>query len=255
MTKRQVVVDGRRLETLWIEPKEDRQHTIVMLHEGLGSVALWKEFPQRVADRTGCGVLVYSRYGYGESDSWCGKALQTDFMHREGKVVLPQLLDQLGIHKPVLLGHSDGGSIALIFAGAFPDRPLALFLEAPHIFVEDITVASIAVARRAWDKHNLRDRLRPYHADVESTFIAWTDAWLKPEFRSWNIEEYLPRITCPVLVIQGEQDEYGTAAQLDAIARQVPGARTILLPGCRHSPHRDQPDAVLREIVNLLARL
>lgn len=251
--KQHITVDGKRLETLWIEPPHGDPQTIVMLHEGLGSVALWKDFPQRVAQATGCGVLAYSRYGYGKSDSWGGRPLTIDFMHHEAKVVLPQLLDQLAIHEPILLGHSDGGSIALIFAGTFPERPRALILEAPHVFVEDLTVASIRQAKHEYDTNHLRGRLGRYHADVESAFRAWTNAWLDPAFRNWNIEEYLPRISCPVLVIQGEQDEYGTTTQLDAIARQVPQARTVLLPDCRHSPHRDQPDATLAEIVKACA--
>ena len=213
----EVLVDGKRLEKLWIEPAAwDNATTIVMLHEGLGSIALWKDFPQRLASRTGAGVLVYSRYGLGNSDQLLEKR-PVKFMHHEGEVVLPELLDKLGILNPIVLGHSDGGSIALIFAGKYPHRPRGLILEAPHVFVEDLSVASIAQARVAYVTTDLPQKLGRYHQHVDATFWGWNDIWLDPQFRSWNIEEYLPAIRCPVLCIQGHDDEYGTAAQVQAI--------------------------------------
>jgi pimeloyl-ACP methyl ester carboxylesterase len=248
------VIDGRRLETLWIAPTRAEAPTIVMLHEGLGSVALWKDFPNALAEATGSGVLVYSRYGYGASDKFAEKC-QPDYMHHEAKIVLPALLRHFGIEKPVLLGHSDGASIALIYAGTYPEVPRGLLLEAPHVFVEDISIASIEAAKHIYETTELGKRLAPYHADPEATFRGWNDIWLDPRFRAWNIEEYLAAIRCPILLIQGENDEYGTRAQLDAIARQTPATEVLLLPNCRHSPHRDQPQATLARMRDWLLAL
>ncbi len=248
----EVLVDGKRLETLWIGPAHHDCSTIVMLHEGLGSVALWKDFPQQLASRTGCGVLAYSRYGHGNSDKLLEKR-PVEFMHHEGEAVLPELLDKLSIAKPILLGHSDGGSIALIFAGAYPDRPRALILEAPHVFVEDLSVASITEAKAAYLTTDLPQKLGRYHQHVDATFWGWNDIWLDPQFRSWNIEEYLPAIRCPILCIQGEQDEYGTIAQVKAIQAQVPATEILMLPNCKHSPHRDQTEATLEKMEEFVA--
>ncbi len=240
-------VDGKWLETLWLEPQGgvavDRP-VIVMLHEGLGSVALWKDFPHRLAEASGCSVLVYSRYGHGASDRWAEKR-PVEFMHHEGEVVLPELLEKLEIRRPILLGHSDGGSIALVFAGTYPDKVRGLILEAPHVFVEDLTVASIEQAKVIYRTTELPRRLGRYHEHVDETFWGWNDIWLDPDFRAWNIEQYLAGIRCPILCIQGEQDEYGTCAQLDAIRAQVPETEIVMLPQCRHSPHRDQPERTL----------
>jgi pimeloyl-ACP methyl ester carboxylesterase len=247
----EVVVDRRRLETLRIEPERPRRPTIVMLHEGLGSVAMWKEFPQRLAARTGCGILAYSRYGHGGSDRLTEKRA-VEFMQHEGEVVLPELLHKLSIVHPILLGHSDGGSIALIFAGKYPEIPLALVLEAPHVFVEELSVASIANAKVAYRTTDLRRKLARYHEHVDETFWGWNDIWLNPQFRAWNIESYLPAIQCPILCLQGEQDEYGTSAQLRAIQERVRGTEILLLPHCKHSPHRDQPEATLARMAEFV---
>jgi pimeloyl-ACP methyl ester carboxylesterase len=250
----EVLVDGKRLETLWIEPTDKDCPAIVMLHEGLGSVALWKDFPQLLASRTGCGVLVYSRYGLGNSDRLLEKR-PVKFMHHEGEVVLPELLDKLNITRPILLGHSDGGSIAIIFAGKYPERPRALVLEAPHVFVEDLSVASIAQAKVAYLTTDLPWKLGRYHQHVDATFWGWNDIWLDPQFRAWNIEEYLPAIRCPVLCIQGEDDEYGTIAQVKAIQARVPATEIVMPPNCKHSPHRDQPEATLEKMVEFVAKV
>ena len=167
------------------------------------------------------------------------------FMHHEAQVVLPELLNALGVERPILLGHSDGGSIALIYAGLFPESPRALILEAPHVFVEDLSVASIAAAKVNFQTTDFREKLARYHAHVDETFWGWNDIWLDPAFRSWNIEEYLAAIRCPVLCIQGEQDEYGTRAQVEAIRSRVPGTEVVMLPDCKHSPHRDQREKTL----------
>jgi len=247
----EVVVDGKRLETLWIAAQQPAAPTIVMLHEGLGSIELWKDFPQKLASATGCGVLVYSRYGHGGSDKLLEKR-PVEFMHREAEVVLPELLDKLDIRQPVLLGHSDGGSIALIFAGKYPERPRALMLEAPHVFVEDLSVASIALAKEQFQGTDFRAKLARYHKHVDEAFWGWNDIWLDPRFRAWNIESYLPAIHGPLLCIQGEDDEYGTPAQVRAIAARVPLAAVVLLPNCKHSPHRDQAETTLRRMVEFV---
>lgn len=248
----EVTVDGKRLETLSFAPRTPDRSAIVMLHEGLGSVAMWKDFPQRIADRTGCGVFVYSRYGYGASDQ-LRENRPVEYMHHEAQVVLPLLLQEVGIEHPVLLGHSDGGSIALIYAGTHPDSPRGLILEAPHVFVEDLSVESIAKAKTLYQTTDLPNKLGRYHLDVDATFWGWNDIWLDPRFRSWNIESYLDRIQCPVLVIQGRDDEYGTIRQMEAIQRRIPTAQLRLLPGCGHSPHRDQPEATMDYIEQFMA--
>jgi pimeloyl-ACP methyl ester carboxylesterase len=250
----ELIVDGKRLETLWIGPQQSDRATIVMLHEGLGSIALWKDFPDRLAARTGCGVLLYSRYGHGNSDKLMEKRPVT-FMHHEGEVVLPELLQKLQIERPILLGHSDGGSIALIFAGKHPDAVRALILEAPHVFVEDLSVASITQAKVNYQTTELPRKLSRHHAHVHATFWGWNDIWLDPDFRSWNIEEYLAAVRCPVLCIQGEEDEYGTRAQVEAIKAQVPQTEIVMLPDCKHSPHRDQAERTLERMAEFVARL
>jgi pimeloyl-ACP methyl ester carboxylesterase len=248
-----LVVDGKRLETRLHAPAA-HDNTIVMLHEGLGSVAMWKDFPERIAQATGCGVLVYSRYGHGKSERLAEKR-GVDFMHHEAKVVLPELLQQLSIQRPIFLGHSDGGSIALIYAGTWPDRVRALILEAPHVFVEEIGLRSIAAIRTLYKSSDLPQRLGRYHDHVDDTFHGWNNIWLDPKFREWNIEEFLDAIRCPTLVIQGEKDEYGTLAQVAAIQRRVPGTQTLILPRCGHSPHRDQPELTLDTISCFVAAL
>jgi pimeloyl-ACP methyl ester carboxylesterase len=249
-----VDIDGCRLETLWIPPVRARRPTLVLLHEGLGSVALWKDFPQRLAARTGCGTLVYSRCGHGAS-TVLAEPRPVEYMHREAEAVLPAVLRHFGIERPVLFGHSDGGSIALIYAGYRPNDVAALVLEAPHVFVEDLTVASIAGVREVYRTTDLAGKLRRYHRDVDRTFWGWNDIWLDPRFRSWNIEAYLPAIRCPILAIQGTDDEYGTRAQLDAIAAATPATEIVLLERCGHSPHRDQADATLERSTTFIAEV
>src|ERR1700757_4779493 len=216
-----LTLSGKRLETVLYQPATTNA-AIVMLHEGLGSVAMWKDFPERVAKATGCGVLVYSRYGHGKSGRLAEKR-PVGFMHHEAKVVLPEILAQHDIQHPILLGHSDGASIALIYAGTWPERARGLILEAPHVFVEDFGQRSTIAIRTLYESSDLPQRLGRYHDHVDEMFRGWNDIWLDPRFRAWNIEEYLPTIMCPVLVIQGEEDEYGTVAHVEAIQRKVPG--------------------------------
>jgi pimeloyl-ACP methyl ester carboxylesterase len=249
----EVIVDGNRLETRSYRPPSGAP-TIVMLHEGLGSVSMWRDFPEQVANATSCDVLAYSRYGHGKSDR-LREPRSADFMHREATVVLPALLERLGIRRPILLGHSDGGSICLIYASAFPEAPRALILEAPHVLVEDLTVGSIAKIGAAYKTTDLGQKLARHHDHADDTFWGWNRIWLEPAFRRWNIEDQLTSIRCPLLVIQGTEDEYGTLAQVDAIARRVPQAQSLVLSNCRHSPHHDQPTAVLDAVSQFVRSL
>jgi len=235
---------GVRLEYLRIP---GRGPAIVLLHEGLGSVSLWRDFPQRVAEATGHDVVAYSRQGYGRSSPLAAPR-SVRFMHDEALVVLPEVLDALEIRRPILLGHSDGGSIAIIHAGGSGRDVSGLILMAPHVMVEDISIASIAAARVAYAQGDFRARLGRHHDDVDGAFRGWNDVWLSPEFRGWSIEEYLRRIECPVLAIQGENDEYGTMEQVDRIGRAIPHARILKLARCGHSAHRDSAEEVLEAI-------
>jgi pimeloyl-ACP methyl ester carboxylesterase len=244
-------VCGHELEVLRVRSGREEAPELVFLHEGLGSVSHWKDFPARVADATGCPVTVYSRYGSGNSDL-LSQPHGVRYMHKEALQSLPDLLSQLEIENPILVGHSDGASIAIIYAGVH-DRVRGLVLLAPHVFVEDLSVASIAQARVKFETTNLPEKLARHHRDAARTFWGWNDIWLDPEFRSWNIEEYLRRVTCPALVIQGLEDQYGTMAQVEAIRRQSGGPVEVLaLEDCRHSPQRDQPEKVLEAIRNFV---
>jgi pimeloyl-ACP methyl ester carboxylesterase len=249
-----VTVQGRRLEYRRIASSRPALPTLVFLHEGLGSVSTWRDFPDRVAAATGCGALVYSRYGYGRSDV-LERAHRVDYMHREALDFLPEVLEKLGIDDPLPVGHSDGGSIALIYAGArHPAK--AVVLLAPHVFVEDISVESIAKAKRAFETTDMRKKLARHHADPTKTFYGWNDIWLHPDFRAWNIEAFLPDVRLPILAVQGEDDEYGTMRQIDAIAAQAGGpVELVRLAECGHSPHRDQPEATLAAIGRFVGAL
>jgi pimeloyl-ACP methyl ester carboxylesterase len=252
----QVSAAGHRLECTWIEGAGAAAAlpTLVFLHEGLGSIRQWRDFPEKVARATGCRALLYDRYGYGKSEVLREARVGVEFMHDGALNELPELLENLNIDNPILIGHSDGASIALIHAGTYPVRGVAVM--APHVFIEDICVESIAKANAAFESSGLREGLGKYHRDARKTFHLWADAWLDPAFRKWNIEEYLPRIKCPVLAIQGEKDEYGTMAQLDAIQKHAGGPCELLkLKDCGHSPHKDQPDKVLKALVGFVRAL
>lgn len=249
-----VTVASHRIEYERIEVARASRPTLVFLHEGLGSVAMWRDFPGRVAHATNCNAVVYSRYGYGRSDPLAAPRLP-GYMHDEAQVALPKLLDRLSIDFPILVGHSDGGSIALIHAGSGV-RPVAgVVTLAAHVLVEDISIASIAAAKVAYETTDLRTRLARHHADVDSAFLGWNRIWLDPAFRTWNIEEFLPRIACPVLAIQGEDDEYGTMEQMRRIGARVRDVELLELQDCRHSPHRDQPDAVIEAAIRFVDRV
>ncbi len=228
----------------------------MFLHEGLGAITRWRDFPAALCARLKWGGLVYNRQGYGASDP-LGTLLTPRFLHREALEVLPRLLEVFEIARPVLFGHSDGGSIALIYAGSGLAQPAGLVLEAPHVFVEDLTVASIAEVRDSYGSSDLRKRLERHHGtNVDMLFESWIQVWLSDEFRHWNIEEYLPQVTCPMLVIQGTDDEYGTVKQVNAVAAGVSGRiETVLLEACRHSPHIDRREAVEAAVLSFLKQL
>jgi len=253
-----LTLDGRRLEYVWFGPPPGGEGPcLVLLHEGLGSIALWRDFPEKLAAATGCRVLVYSRLGYGASDP-CDLPRPLDYMQREAREGVPRVLAALGVGECVLIGHSDGGSIALAYAGG-PDtaRLRGLILEAPHVFVEDFGLRAIAAARDAYAQGDLRARLQKYHSrDVDCAFWGWCDAWLDPDFRRWNIENFLPNVRAPCLVLQGADDQYGTLAQVEAIEKGVRGpVETRVLADCGHSPHVDQTQATLEAMAAFIDRL
>lgn len=252
-----LTISGRKLEFAWHGPGPEQAPTLVFLHEGLGCVAMWRDFPAKLAAMTGCGALVYSRLGYGRSDP-CSLPRPLGFMHEEGLQVLPDVLAVAGVRRCVLIGHSDGGSIAIIYAGGTVAAPLCgLILEAPHVFCEPVTRQSIRQATAQYHHGDLRQRLEKYHgANTACAFEGWSGAWLHPDFVAWNIEPYIAKINVPMLLIQGEHDEYGTMAQIEAIARQAhAGAEVLLLPDCGHAPHRDQEAATLRAMTNFISRI
>jgi pimeloyl-ACP methyl ester carboxylesterase len=247
-----------RLEYRMIGPRPGDAPTIVMLHEGLGCVGLWNAFPDQLAAATGAGVFVYSRAGYGKS-SPVSLPRPLTFMHEEAKDVLPRLLDTIGFRRGLLLGHSDGASIAAIYAGSVQDhRVRGLILIAPHFFTEDMGIAEIARAKEAYATTDLRGRLARWHADVDNAFRGWNEAWLDPDFRKWDITTELAYIRVPVLIVQGADDQYGTARQIEAAERECYcPVEVALLPGVHHSPHREAPDVLLKttsEFANRLLR-
>ena len=250
-----VTIDGRALEVRAIDASAVDHPTLVFLHEGIGSISLWRDFPDRLATATGCGAIVYSRYGYGQSEV-LAEPRAVDYMHREALDVLPALLQSLGVGRHILVGHSDGASIALIYASAAARPGLeGVLLEAPHVFVEPMNIEAITATRETFVATDLAARLARHHRDPTKTFVGWNDVWLSPAFRSWNIESYLARIAVPVLAMQGFDDEYGTMAQIDRVMALVPNCRELRIPHCGHSPHRGQPAVVLAAMTDFIATL
>ena len=242
-----IVVDGVELEMqCWGSGSE----TILLLHEGLGSVSHWRDFPVRLAERTGARVIAWSRQGNGRSQKLAARR-DPDYLHVEGARV-GAFMDAMGVTRAHLFGQSDGASLALIAAAKFPDRIQSLILEAPHVLVEQITYDSIDQAREVYRTTDLSAKLARHHDDIDHTFWMWNDIWLDPRFRDWNIENVLPAIRAPALLIQGLDDEYGTLDQLDRIAAVLPDTEMLILEQCRHAPHRDRPEAVLEATVNFL---
>ena len=248
------VADRKRLEAVAYGPPPNEAPTVVLLHEGLGCVALWRDFPQKLAAATGWGVFVYSRAGYGASER-IDLPRPLDYMSREARFSLPGVLGTIGFERGILLGHSDGASIAAIYAGERPDSQVeGLVLMAPHLFTEAPGLASIAEARQAYETGDLRAKLAKYHAHVDSAFKGWNGAWLDPGFRAWTIEEAVGRWRVPALVIQGVDDQYGTLAQVRAIEARSPAPVTsLILEACRHAPQVDQPQATLDAVAGFCA--
>nr|WP_271613154.1 alpha/beta hydrolase [Bradyrhizobium sp. CCBAU 21362] len=242
-------VSGASLEYKWLAPQSAEAPTIVMLHEGLGSVGLWGDFPEQLREATGAGIFVYSRAGYGQS-SPVALPRPLDYMHREALEVLPKLLDAIGFRRGLLLGHSDGASIATIYAGAHQDHRLnGLVLIAPHFIVEDISVKSIAAIKTAYETTDLKPKLARWHKDVDNAFYGWNGAWLDPKFRDWDISEYLAYIRVPVMVLQGVDDQYGTLRQVEIAQEECYCPVDLkIISGAGHSPHREAPGATLDAI-------
>ena len=250
----EIVAGGKRLEAVAYGPPPDQAPTIVMLHEGLGCVALWRDFPAKLAAATGHGVFAYSRAGYGRSER-IDLPRPLDYMSREALFSLPAALEAIGLERGILLGHSDGASIAAIYAGEHADERIKGFiLMAPHLFTEEMGLASIAEARRAYEAGDLRPRLAKYHGDVDNAFCGWNGAWLDPGFKAWNIEEAVGSWRVPALIIQGADDQYGTLRQIRAIEARSPAPVTsLILEACRHAPQVDKPEATLDAIVRFCA--
>ena len=259
---------GHRLAARWLRPAPaaggqdtkggpaGARPVLVFLHEGLGSIAQWKDFPRLLVNATGLAALVYERWGFGRSDPLV-LPRPSDYLAREAELALPEVLEACGIARPILIGHSDGGSIALLHAAAFPDRPVACITEAAHVFVEEITLAGVREAETLWRTTDLKNRLARYHGDrTDSLWRGWTETWLRDDFRDWSIVDRLPAITCPLLAIQGFDDRYGSADQVETIVRDSSGpAEALMVPDCGHSPHEQQREAVLRVMAAFVAGL
>lgn len=246
-----------RIEYRWVGSSEEACPLIIFLHEGLGSVAMWKDFPKQLCETANCRGLVYSRPGYGKSTPRnANEHWQVDFMHRQAYEVLPALLEALTVdtekQKPWIFGHSDGGSIALLFAANYSINTAGIIVLAPHIVVEDVSVSSIEKAKIAYQSTDLRSKLARFHDDVDSAFWGWNDVWLSPAFRHWNLTQAIKTITCPLLAVQGLDDEYGTLEQVRGIKRALPQTQLLELPNCAHSPHRDQPELLIDACVSFI---
>jgi len=251
-----LTVAGRFIEAKWWGPGPDEAPTIVLLHEGLGCVALWRDVPEKLAAATGCGVLAYSRFGYGASDP-VSLPRPLTYMHDEALHTLRQVMDAAGINRAILVGHSDGGSIATIYAGGVQDfRLRGAVMIAAHFFCEDVSVRSIEAARTSYQTTTLRDKLARYHRDVDNAFWGWNGAWLDPDFIRWRIDDYVPTIRVPTLLIQGSADEYGTLAQFEAFTTQAYcPVETLVVEGAGHSPHLSHAAQTLPAITAFVARI
>ena len=251
-----LTVNGIRLEYRCTGPAPGQAPTIVLLHEGLGCAALWRDFPEKLAQATGLGVFAYSRAGYGQSD---GKPLPwpVHYMTDEAVDVLPHVLDGIGFQSGILMGHSDGATIAAIYAGSVADfRVRGLVLMAPHFFTEPVGLAAIQQAKLAYDTGDLRAKMAKYHRDPDNAFRGWNDSWLNPEFHHWNVADVIDYLRIPTLAIQGEGDEYGTLAQITEVeTRSYAPVDVEILPDCGHAPQFDQPEKVLTAVVDFAARL
>lgn len=251
-----LAIGDARIEYRVIGPAPDAAPTLVLLHEGLGCAALWGDFPQRLSEATGCGVFVYSRAGYGAS-SPAALPREPDYMHVEALDVLPRVLDAIGFRRGLLIGHSDGASIAAIYAGGIQDhRVRGVALMAPHFVVEDVSIASIAQAKVAYESGDLKPKLARWHQSVDNAFYGWNSAWLDPRFRDWNISDSLAYIRVPVLIIQGENDQYGTMRQIEIAQEECYCPVDVaVLSGVGHSPYRDAADETLTALSEFTDRI
>lgn len=249
-----VFIDGAILSVAHFIIAEGRP-TIVFLHDSLGSIELWRDFPLTLGEMTNCNVLMYDRQGYGKPSPFISMERSNDYLEKESSVLI-KVLENLGLKKVILFGHSDGGSIALITAAKYPDVVSGIVTEGAHIFVEDITLNGIKEAVKAYEATNLKERLQKYHGQkTDHVFYVWVNTWLKDEYRAWSIESFLPHIICPVLVIQGTEDQYGSDAQVDGIVNQVFGkAVKLVIPSVGHTPHKEARETVLQELVSFIHR-
>ena len=245
-----------KIEIQWYNVEITNRPTLVFMHEGLGCVRMWKEFPERISERTGCPSFVFSRFGYGNSDQ-CPTPWKINFMHSQALTLLPRILKQAGIKEYILIGHSDGGSIGIIFAGGLNSKGLkGLITLAAHVFCEQCSVDSIQQAKTNYEHQDLKKALKKYHGqNTDNAFRGWNNAWLNPNFINWNIEKYLKKIKVPMLAIQGKDDQYGTDKQIAAIESQVNNIESFLLDNCRHSPHFDQPETVLKIMTKFIHQI
>ncbi|WP_291465242.1 alpha/beta hydrolase [Desulfobacula sp.] len=245
-----LTLDSKKIELQWHQKEQKDHPTLIFMHEGLGCTRMWKDFPEKVSRNTGCPALIFSRFGYGNSDP-CPLPWKINFMHREALRILSEIIKKAQIKEYILVGHSDGFSIGIIFAGSQYARELkglkGLITQAAHVFCEQITVDCIQQAKINYEHHGLRQGLEQYHgSNTDNAFWGWNDVWLNPKFMNWNIEKYLSRIQVPMLAIQGKDDQYGTQKQIESIKNRVKHVETCLLDDCRHSPHTDQPEKVLK---------
>ena len=253
--ERRICVRGLQLEASHIPPQVSGAPTVVFLHEGLGSTALWKDIPATLAAETGCGVFVFSRSGYGHSAP-IQRPRALDYLSEEAFDVLPAVIEQIPTSTIILIGHSDGASIGALYASRYPEGLLGLILIAPHFFVESLSLNGIRDAREHYEKGDLRRRLDPYHDDVDGAFYGWNDAWLHPDFVRWNIEDCLEQIDTSVLVVQGLSDPYGSVRQVEIAQHRLPNTpETLLLEGCGHAPHIEARPTVMNRIVQFCRRV
>ena len=249
-----VTIADARIEYSFYEVKRPDAPTIIMLHEGLGALSLWRDLPRKLSNLINCSVFVYSRHGYGQSD-FINSEFDANYMHKEALYILPQILRHFDISNPILYGHSDGASIALIHASSANTEITGLILEAPHVFVEEISLDGLKGAKKAFEQGRLKAGLAKHHREPEMIFRCWNNIWLSPEFLTWNIVSCLSNIQCPALLIQGETDAFGTLSQLDTIEKNVSGiCKKKILPNTGHSPHRENPKLVLRSIQQFISK-
>ena len=251
-------IHGRHINVRWLRHHQPAcaRPVLVLLHEALGCIDMWKDIPAELARRSGCDLLVYERFGHGHSAPLPETASGGDYLDYEAWEVLPELLRQCGVTRPLLLGHSDGATLALMYAARFPQQVVGLVSEAAHLFVDELSLAGIRAAKRPGHETRLLERLAKYHADPEPIFRRWTEIWLTPEFAAWSIEGLLEQIACPLLAIQGEADEYGTRRQVEALVAGVHGpAEALLIPDCRHIPHFQARQAFLERVTDFITEL